>query len=105
MVPVRAKFIAKLLTDEPKNHRVEIAPLFRNDQQWWKFAEKGYNWWWIVSSRNQTSIFAAEVRVFAINKISFKSGQCQVEANFFFYYEGLVHHEYAPKGRMINKEY
>ena len=34
-----------------------------------------------------------------------KSEPCQVNADHFFYCEGVVHHEFAPRGQAINKEY
>ena len=34
-----------------------------------------------------------------------KSQQDQGHINVFFYWEGLVHHEYASPGQTINKEY
>ena len=34
-----------------------------------------------------------------------KSEQCKVNVNWFFDYEVVMHHEYAPTSRTINKEY
>lgn len=36
------------------------------------------------------------------NKVKAVRNQCSF---FYFDYENLVHHEYAPKGRIINEEY
>lgn len=51
-------------------------------------------WCW-----NQKSIFKVEAYIIDTIKLAAIS-QCSL-----FSYEGLVHHEYAPKSQVINKEY
>ena len=37
-------------------------------------------------------------------KSTSKSEPCQVDTDYFFDCEGVVHYEFAPRGQMINKE-
>ncbi|GFT44632.1 histone-lysine N-methyltransferase SETMAR [Trichonephila clavipes] len=81
MTRVCAKFIPKLLSDQQKNLRLEIA-------------------------QDNLEMINMEVSVGATaEKSPSKSKQHQVNVVVFFYYEGIVHHEYAHTGQKINKEY
>ena len=57
--------------------------------------------------RNQVPILTMEASgITTAKKSSASLQQCESDADlFFFYSRGIVHHEHAPEGQTINKEY
>ncbi len=66
-----------------------------------------------LSFQNQTLICTVEAWMHLRHdqrkhtKVKAMSSQCwlYIFYTLFFYYEGLAHHQYAPEGQTINKEY
>lgn len=111
MTRVCAKFIPKLLTAEQKNLRFEIAQdnleMVNNDENMLKKIITGDESWvygYDPETKQQSSQWkhASSPRP---KKARQSRSNIKSMLIVFFDYEGVVHHEYAPRGQTINKEY
>ena len=108
---VTAKFVPKLLTEQQKELRKEICKdmlnLANHDPEFIKTIITGDETWvYGYDPETQVSFLAMEAsRITTVKKSSASSQQCESDADLFFYSCGTVHHEYAPEGQTINKEY
>ena len=59
-----------------------------------------------ITIQNQVSIFTMEAsRITKAQKSTPSSSNLKMILTFFFDFRSIVHHEYAPEGQTINKEY
>ncbi|GFX85027.1 protein GVQW3 [Trichonephila clavipes] len=109
MTRVSAKFIPKLLSDQQKNLRLEIAQdnleMINSDENFLKKIITGEETWvygYDPETKQQSSQwkFPSEPRPKKARQSNSKSMLI-----VFFDDEGIVHHEYAHTGQTINKEY
>lgn len=111
MKRVAAKFVPKLLNFQQKQHRVTIAQQMLSDiadnpdllkrvitgDETWVY---GYD----VETKAQSSQwkFSEEQRPKKARQVR---SNVKVLLTVFFDYNGIVHHEFLPSGRTVNKEY
>lgn len=111
MSRVIAKFVPRVLTEDQKNSRVEIAKdilesikkdpdllkrIITGDETW----VYGYN----PDTKAQSSQWATKEEP-RPKKARQSRSNVKAMLTVFFDQEGVVHHEYAPRSRTINKEY
>jgi len=111
MARVCAKFIPKLLSAEQKNLRFEIAQdnleMISNDKNVLKKIITGDESWvygYDPKTKRQSLQWkrASSPRP---KKARQSRSKVKTMLTVFFDYEGVVHHEFAPRGQTINKEY
>jgi len=111
MTRVCAKFIPKLLSEQQKSLRLEIAKdnleMINSDENLLKKVITGDESWvygYDPETKQQSSQWkhASSPRP---KKARQSRSKIKSMLIVFFDYEGVVHHEYAPAGQMINKEY
>ena len=111
MTRVCAKFIPELLSAEQKNFRLEIAQdnlgMVNNDDTVLKKVITGDESWvygYDPETKQQSSQWKRpdEPRP---KKARQSHSSVKSMLIVFFHYESVVHHEYAPTGQTINKDY
>lgn len=108
---VSAKFVPRLLTDEQQENRVQVAAdLFDN-------ATKNPGFMNNIITGDETWVYGYDPETKAqsshwktpksprMKKAKMTRSKTKVMLLVFFDSEGVVHHEYAPQGQTINKEY
>lgn len=111
MKRVCAKFIPKLLSEEQKNYRVEIArdnlEMVENDNNLLDKVITGDESWVYAYDPETKQQSSQWKHVSSPRPKKARQSRSQIKSMLivFFYHEGVVHHEYAPKGQTINKEY
>ena len=111
MKRVAAKFVPKLLNFDQKQRRVDIAQELlnevNNDPELLKTVITGDETWvygYDVETKAQSSQWKLpeESRPKKIRQVR---SNVKVLLTVFFDFNGVVHHEFLPYGRTINKEY
>ncbi|XP_018346773.1 PREDICTED: histone-lysine N-methyltransferase SETMAR-like [Trachymyrmex septentrionalis] len=111
MKRVAAKFVPKLLNFDQKQHRVDIAQELlnevNNDPELLKTVITGDETWvygYDVETKAQSSQWKLleEPRPKKIRQVR---SNVKVLLTVFFDFNGVVHHEFLPYGRTVNKEY
>ena len=111
MIRVCAKFVPKLLSAEQKKLRLENAQdnleMVNNDDTVLEKVITGDESWvygYDPETKQQSSQWKRPDEPWS-KKARQSRSSVKSMLIVFFYYEGVVHHEYAPPGQTINKEY
>ncbi|UYV80238.1 hypothetical protein LAZ67_18002125 [Cordylochernes scorpioides] len=101
---VTAKFVPKLLNCDQKQHRMNIANEMLDCPRRPKFAPEAWVYGYDVETKAQSSQWKLphEPRPKKARQVR---SNVKVLLTVFFDCRGVVHHEFLPQGRTVNKEY
>jgi DNA-binding Lrp family transcriptional regulator len=107
---IAAKFVPRLLTDDQKQNRADVTKELldrANDDNFLKNIITGDETWvygYDVEMKVQSSQWVSKMSP-RLKKARQVRSHVKVMLTVFFYSEGVVHYEFLPQGRTVNKEY
>jgi hypothetical protein len=107
---IAAKSVPRLLTDDQKQNRVDMSKELldqSNDDNFLKNIITGDETWvygYEVETKVQSSQWVSKTSP-RPKKAHQMCSHVKVMLTVFFYSEGVVHYEFLPQGRTVNKEY